>query len=167
MRASLAAIARRPRATLAPVPAENSADDPAAAQALAVRCAETMYGNDAASQALGITIDGVSPGTARARMTVRADMLNGHGICHGGYVFTLADTAFAFACNTYDDVTVAAGADVAFLAPVAADTELVAVATERTRRGRSGLYDVTVTSSADEVVAEFRGRSRSLGRPLL
>ena len=134
---------------------------------LAARCAETMYGNDAASRALGIVIDAVGPGTARARMTVREDMLNGHGICHGGYVFTLADTAFAFACNTYDDVTVAAGADVAFLAPVGAGTDLVAVATERTRRGRSGLYDVTVTNADGEVVAEFRGRSRSLGRPLL
>lgn len=138
------------------------------ATTLAVRCAEVMYGNDVASQSLGITIDGVGPGTARARMTVRADMLNGHGICHGGYVFTLADTAFAFACNTYDDVTVAAGADVTFLAPVEAGVELVAIATERARRGRSGLYDVTVTATRDgEIVAEFRGRSRSLGRRLL
>jgi acyl-CoA thioesterase len=134
---------------------------------VAVRCAEAMYERDVASQALGITIDGVGPGTARARMTVRDDMLNGHGICHGGYVFTLADTALAFASNTYDDVTVAAGADVTFLSPVGAGEDLVATATERSRRGRSGLYDVTVATSAGEVVAEFRGRSRSLGRPLL
>jgi acyl-CoA thioesterase len=126
-----------------------------------------MYGRDVASQALGITIDDVAAGRATARMTVRDDMLNGHGICHGGYVFTLADTAFAFACNTYDDVTVAAGADVAFLALVHAGTELAAVAVERARRGRSGLYDVTVCTADGDVVAEFRGRSRSLGRPLL
>jgi len=137
------------------------------ATSLAVRCAEVMYGNDAASKGLGITVDAVGPGTARARMAVRDDMLNGHGICHGGYVFTLADTAFAFACNTYDDVTVAAGADVTFLAPVTAGTTLSATATERARRGRSGLYDVTVTTEGGDVVAEFRGRSRSLGRPLL
>jgi acyl-CoA thioesterase len=137
------------------------------ATALAVRCAEAMYARDVASQALGITVGDVRPGHATARMTVRDDMLNGHGICHGGYVFTLADTAFAFACNTYDDVTVAAGADVTFLAPVSGGTALVATAVERARRGRSGLYDVTVRTSAGDVVAEFRGRSRSLGRPLL
>ena len=159
MRASLAAMAGPPRATLTAMP-----DD---AATLAARCAEAMYGNDAASQALGITIDAVGPGTAQARMTVETNMVNGHGICHGGYVFTLADTAFAFACNTYDDVTVAAGADVTFLSPVAAGTTLTATATERARRGRSGLYDVTVATEAGEVVAEFRGRSRSLGRPLL
>jgi acyl-CoA thioesterase len=140
---------------------------PPPADDLANRCTETMYANDAASQALGITIDRVAAGTARARMTVRTDMLNGHGICHGGYVFTLADTAFAFACNSYDDVTVAAGADVTFLAPVEAGSTLVATAVERARRGRSGLYDVTVTTAGGDVVAEFRGRSRSLGRPLL
>lgn len=134
---------------------------------LAVRCAEAMYARDAASQGLGITIDGVAPGAASARMTIRDDMLNGHHICHGGYVFTLADTAFAFACNTYDDVTVAAGADVSFLSPVSAGAELIATATERARRGRSGVYDVTVATADGEVVAEFRGRSRSLGRPLL
>jgi len=159
VRASLAAMAGPPRATLTAMP-----DD---AATLAARCAEAMYGNDAASQALGITIDAVGPGTAQARMTVETNMVNGHGICHGGYVFTLADTAFAFACNTYDDVTVAAGADVTFLSPVAAGTTLTATATERARRGRSGLYDVTVATEAGEVVAEFRGRSRSLGWPLL
>lgn len=159
MPTSLAATVARPRATLRRMP-----DD---ASTLAARCAEVMYRDDVASQALGITIDSVGPGTARARMVVRDNMLNGHGICHGGYVFTLADTALAFACNTYDDVTVVAGADVTFLAPVDAGTELVATATERSRRGRSGLYDVTVATAHGEVVAEFRGRSRSLGRPLL
>ena len=137
------------------------------AQTLARRCAERMYAADAASQALGIAIADVAPGSATATMAVRPDMLNGHGICHGGYVFTLADTAFAFACNTYDDVTVAAGADVTFLEPVPAGVTLTAVAVERSRRGRSGLYDVTVSTDEGSVVAEFRGRSRTLGRPLL
>jgi len=131
------------------------------------QCAEAMYVADRASRRLGIEITDVSPGRATASMTVREDMANGHGICHGGYLFTLADTAFAFACNTYDDRTVAAGADISFLQPVAAGELLVARATERARRGRSGLYDVTVTLADGSVVAEFRGRSRSLGRPLL
>jgi acyl-CoA thioesterase len=126
-----------------------------------------MYADDAASRGLGIEISEVEPGGATARMRVRPDMLNGHGICHGGYVFLLADTAFAFACNTYDDVTVAAGADVSFLEPVEEGVTLVAVARERSRRGRSGLYDVTVATAEGTVVAEFRGRSRSLGRRLL
>src|SRR5947209_819802 len=126
-----------------------------------------MYADDAASQALGITISDVAPGTAIAAMTVREDMANGHGICHGGYLFTLADTAFAFACNTYDDVTVAAGGDINFVEPVSKGANLIATAVEVHRRGRSGLYDVTVRADDGTVVAEFRGRSRSLGRPLL
>ena len=134
---------------------------------LAQRCAERMYAEDRASQSLGIVITDVAQGTAIASMTVRDDMVNGHGICHGGYLFTLADTAFAFACNTYDDVTVAAGADITFLRPVKIGTELAATAIELSRRGRSGLYDVTVRDGDGEPVAEFRGRSRSLGRPLL
>ena len=134
---------------------------------LARRCAERMYADDLASQSLGIVITDVAQGTAIATMIVRDDMVNGHGICHGGYLFTLADTAFAFACNTYDDVTVAAGADITFLRPVKSGDELAATAIELSRRGRSGLYDVTVRDSDGESVAEFRGRSRSLGRPLL
>jgi len=131
------------------------------------RCAERMYADDAASQSLGITISDVAPGTAIASMKVRDDMVNGHRICHGGYIFTLADTAFAFACNTYDDVTVAAGADISFLEPVPQGAELTATAVELSRRGRSGLYDVTVRTDDGAVVAEFRGRSRSLARPML
>ena len=137
------------------------------ADELARRCAARMYADDLASQSLGIVITDVAPGTAIASMTVRDDMVNGHGICHGGYLFTLADTAFAFACNTYDDVTVAAGADITFLRPVKAGDELTATAVELSRRGRSGLYDVTVRTPDGEPVAEFRGRSRSMGRPLL
>jgi acyl-CoA thioesterase len=137
------------------------------ADALARQCAERLYEEDAASRAAGMTLIDVAAGTAIVSMTVRDDMVNGHGICHGGYVFTLADTAFAFACNTYDDVTVAAGADITFLEPVGSGDDLTATAVELSRRGRSGLYDVTVRTAAGTVVAEFRGRSRSLGRPLL
>src|SRR3954468_5775057 len=134
---------------------------------IAKRCAAAMYAAELASQRLGIVISDVAPGRATATFTVTEDMVNGHGICHGGYVFTLADTAFAFACNTYDERTVAAGADVTVLGPVRSGTELRAEAVERARRGRSGLYDVTVRTSGGTVVCEFRGRSRSLGEPML
>jgi acyl-CoA thioesterase len=130
-------------------------------QSRAEQQAEAMYAVDRASQALGIRITDVAPGRARASMPVTDTMVNGHGLCHGGYVFLLADTAFAFACNTRGPAVVAAGADVSFLAPVRAGEELVADAVERVLRGRSGLYDVTVRSG-DNVVAEFRGRSRAL-----
>ncbi|WP_432837281.1 hydroxyphenylacetyl-CoA thioesterase PaaI [Dactylosporangium sp. CA-092794] len=136
-------------------------------QDLATACADRLYATDTASRALGITITAVGPGTATARMTVTAAMLNGHAIGHGGYVFLLADTAFAFACNTYDRVTVAAGADVTFLEPARAGDELTATAVERTRRARSGLYDVTVRRTDGTILAEFRGRSRSLDTPIL
>jgi acyl-CoA thioesterase len=134
--------------------------DPSA-QVRAEQQAAEMYAADRASQSLGITISGVGPGRATATMLVSEEMVNGHGICHGGYVFLLADTAFAFACNTYGGPVVAAGADVSFLAPVRAGDELVAEAVERVLRGRSGLYDVTVRSG-EAVVAEFRGRSHAL-----
>jgi acyl-CoA thioesterase len=120
-----------------------------------------MLANDIATRSLGIEISDVDTGRATATMTVRPDMSNGHGICHGGYVFLLADTAFAFACNTHGATTVAAGADVEFLAPVAVGDRLVARAEEVALRGRSGVYDVVVTRD-DEVVAAFRGRSRAL-----
>ena len=123
--------------------------------------AAAMYAADLASQSLGIRTHDVGPGRAAATMLVTEAMVNGHGICHGGYVFLLADTAFAFACNTRGPAVVAAGADVSFLAPVRAGEELVAEAAERVVRGRSGLYDVTVRCG-DLVVAEFRGRSRAL-----
>lgn len=100
-------------------------------------------------------------------MAVRSDMLNGHHICHGGFMFALADSTFAFACNGYGEVTVAAGADITFLTPVQLGEVLVAEGRERARRGRSGVYDVTVRRESDgEVVAEFRGRSRSVGMPV-
>src|SRR3982751_1188712 len=136
---------------------------------LARRCAEAMWADDAASVGLGMRLATVAPGYARVTMTVTAQMVNGHGIVHGGFLATLADSAFAVACNTYGQVTVAAGFDIVFVASSRLGDELTAEAVERVRFGRSGLYDVSVraTDAADQVrlVAEFRGRSRSLGRP--
>jgi acyl-CoA thioesterase len=131
-------------------------------QALAERSAAAMYDADLASRHLGIRIEQVAPGRATARMLVRDTMINGHDICHGGYVFLLADTAFAFACNTYGPVTVAAACDVVFLGPARLGDELIAEATERHRFGRSGIYDVTVRRSDTTAIAEFRGHSRTL-----
>ncbi|MGZ4445470.1 MAG: hydroxyphenylacetyl-CoA thioesterase PaaI [Nocardioides sp.] len=125
--------------------------------------AEAMWAGDRASQALGMVLDEVGPGTATLRMTVQPDMVNGHDIGHGGLTFTLADSAFAFACNSYDRLTVAAGAEIRFRAPTRPGDELVARAVERERSGRDGTYDVTVTAG-DTVVATFVGRSREVGR---
>jgi phenylacetic acid degradation protein PaaD len=130
----------------------------------AQRQAERMWQGDQASRGLGIELGPVRPGSATASMTVRRDMVNGHGTCHGGYLFLLADTAFAFACNTHGPPVVAAGADVTFLAPASEGDELVATAVERALAGRSGLYDVTVRRG-DDVVLEFRGRSRVVPSP--
>ncbi|MGB8650368.1 MAG: hydroxyphenylacetyl-CoA thioesterase PaaI [Mycobacteriales bacterium] len=120
-----------------------------------------MLAGDLATRSLGIEVGDVDVGRATATMRVRPDMTNGHGICHGGYLFLLADTAFAFACNTHGPATVASGAEVEFLAPVSVDDVLVAQAHEVVLRGRAGVYDVTVRRG-DEVVAVFRGRSRAL-----
>jgi len=122
-----------------------------------------MMAADEASRALGISLERAGDGCAVARMTVRPDMVNGHAIAHGGVVFTLADTAFAGACNSWGPVTVAAGAAIEFLAPVRVGDELVAEARVRSQAGRHGIYDVTVRRAA-EVVAEFRGRSTTLRR---
>ncbi len=134
---------------------------------LATRCAEAMYAEDAASKALGIAIDVREAGEAVARMTVRDDMVNGFGLCHGGLLFTLADTAFAFACNGYDDLSFAAAASIDFLRPALLGDELSAVAREDYRGSKSGFYTVEVRNQRDEVVAIFRGRSASRGEPLL
>jgi acyl-CoA thioesterase len=137
------------------------------ATAIATRNAAAMWESDRASQALGIEIAEVSPGRAVARLTVTATMVNGHAIAHGGYVFLLADTAFAFACNTYGHVTVARGADITFVAPAHEGDELEAVAVERHRAGRNGIYDVTVRRrGSGGVVAEFRGHSREQSAPV-
>lgn len=121
-----------------------------------------MLAQDAATRGLGIDISDVGVGRATATMRIGAGMVNGHGIVHGGYLFLLADTAFAFACNTHGAPVVAAGADVTFLAPAREGELLIAVATERSRAGRSGIYDVTVRGPDGTVRAEFRGRSREL-----
>ena len=123
--------------------------------------AQVMFEADAASRSLGIELIEVTPGRAVLRMPVAASMVNGHGMAHGGYIFLFADTAFACACNSHGPATVAAGADITFVAPAREGDELRAVAEERTRYGRSGIYDVTVRRGAD-VIAEFRGRSRTL-----
>ncbi|MFE5139003.1 hydroxyphenylacetyl-CoA thioesterase PaaI [Streptomyces fagopyri] len=118
-----------------------------------------MFEADPASRGLGMELLEAAGGSAVVRMTVTAEMVNGHGIAHGGYVFALADTAFACACNGYGPVTVAAGADISFTAPAQEGDVLTATAHERTRYGRSGIYDVTVMRG-ETVIAEFRGRSR-------
>lgn len=138
-----------------------------AAEELARRCAEAMYADDVASQRLGIRIAAVGPGTASVTMLVTERMINGHGLCHGGLIFTLADTAFAFACNTYNQRTVAQQGSIMFLAPGRRGDTLTAVAEERARTGRSGVYDVRVTDQDGAVIAEFRGNSRSIGGPLV
>jgi len=128
----------------------------------ALRSAARMYADDQAARALGISIDEVAPGRATARMRVTEDMTHGHGIAHGGYIFLLADTAFAYACNSYGPVTVAQACEVTFLRPAHEGDELVASAAERIRMDRSGIYDVSVSRADGEVLAEFRGHSRTM-----
>lgn len=125
-----------------------------------------MLRRDRASAALGIVVERDDPGHAVVSMRVRDDMTNGFGIAHGGFVFALADTAFAMSCNEGDAVTVAAGADIAFLAATRAGQTLTATARRRTAVGRSGIHDVTVTDETGQVVAEFRGRSVATSRRL-
>jgi acyl-CoA thioesterase len=132
------------------------------AQLTAERSAAAMWADDRASQALGMAIDQVGPGRATLRMTVRDDMVNGHDIGHGGLTFSLADSAFAFACNSYNRRTVAAGAEIRFRAPTRLGDVLVATAEERSREGLDGVYDVTVTAG-ETVVATFVGRSKEIG----
>ncbi len=129
------------------------------ARALAERVAESMYARDTATQALGIRIVRVAPGFAELAMRVRADMLNGHEICHGGFIFTLADSAFAYACNSYNLNTVASGCAIEFTAPARAGEILTARAHERQLAGRTGVYDVEVANERGETVALFRGKS--------
>ncbi|WP_342787238.1 hydroxyphenylacetyl-CoA thioesterase PaaI [Actinomadura decatromicini] len=132
------------------------------------RCAETMYARDKVAQDLSMRVTEIAPGRASLRMTVGDAMVNGHDIAHGGYVFLLADSAFAYACNTHDSVTVAASADIVFVAPARAGDVLEATAVERVRYGRSGIYDVTVRRVPDgAVIAEFRGGGRSRDQRVL
>ena len=137
------------------------------ALALARSAVLGMYRTDRASQNLGLEILDVAPGSVRISMTVRPEMVNGHGLCHGGIIFTLADSAFAFACNSHGEPMVAAGASIDFLAPTPAGERLTATATEVSRSARHGVYDVRVSLNSGETVALFRGRSARLRPPTL
>ncbi|ATX64438.1 acyl-CoA thioesterase [Roseinatronobacter bogoriensis subsp. barguzinensis] len=129
-------------------------------QALAEASAHSMWKEDSASRNLGMSLDHVAPGEATLSMMITDQMTNGHGMCHGGYIFTLADSAFAFACNTYNQRVVAQHCAVTYLNPVELGARLTAQAREISRRGRSGIYDVRVQDAAGTVIAEFRGHSR-------
>lgn len=133
------------------------------AQAMAEKVRDVMFADDAASRMLGLQITEVSPGRAVAAMTVRADMLNGFAICHGGLIATLADSAFAFACNSRNALTVASGFGIDILKSARLGDVLTATAAETSLAGRTGLYDITVTNQRGELIAVFRGRSHRLG----
>ena len=138
-----------------------SSDD--RSRVLAERVGRAMLAQDEASRALGMALEEIAPGRARMRMTVRDDMINGHDLCHGGLIFAFADSAFAFACNARNQVTVAAGAEIHFITPASKGETLIAAARERAGAGRSGIYDVEVTDAATgRLVALFRGRAHRL-----
>ena len=130
---------------------------------LARACADAMWADDNASRGLGMTLTAVGPGTATMTLTVRPEMVNGHGICHGGFIFTLADSAFAFACNSHGDRAVAQHNAITFVRPGRLGETLTATAEERVTAGRSGIYDVRVTGGDGTIVAEMRGHSRLSG----
>ncbi len=142
--------------------------DPRLAQQVAEATREAMWCNDRASKMLGMQVLAIAPGSATLQMTVREDMLNGHDICHGGLVTTLADSSFAFACNSYNEITVAAGFDINLLAASRLGDVLTAVASEVSKSGRTGVYDINVHNQRGEAVAAFRGRSYTIkGKPLV
>lgn len=131
-------------------------------QEIAERVGRDMFAVDPASKGLGMKVEAMGPGLARMSMRVRAEMLNGFQICHGGFITTLADSTFAFACNSYNELTVAAGIVVDFLSPARLDDVLTAEAREVSRAGRTGVYDVSVRNQRGELVAVLRGRSHSI-----
>lgn len=131
-------------------------------QDLAEAAAAAMWAQDNASQGLGMTLDAVGPGTATLSMTVTADMVNGLDLCHGGFIFTLADSTFAFACNSYNQRAVAQIATITFIAPARRGDRLTATAREVASFGRSGIYDIRVTRQDGTLIAEFRGHSRTV-----
>jgi acyl-CoA thioesterase len=133
--------------------------DPAVAQALAEAVGSAMYSRDRASQGLGMTLDAIRPGYARMSMPVREDMLNGHQSCHGGFIFSLADSAFAFACNSHNFTTVGAGCTIDYLAPGRLGDLLTAEAVEQALAGKTGVYDIQVRNQDGRMVALFRGKS--------
>ncbi|TLD47297.1 MAG: Acyl-coenzyme A thioesterase PaaI [Accumulibacter sp.] len=141
------------------MPKNPVAHESQAAARLAELTAEAMYSRDAASRLIGLQIISVRPGYSRMSMVVRPDMVNGHHICHGGYLFTLADSAFAYACNAYNRNTVASACHIDFLAPAAEGEVLEAECEERSRAGRTGVYDTTIRNHNGKVIALFRGKS--------
>jgi acyl-CoA thioesterase len=141
---------------------------PKDAHAIAEAVRQGMLKDDAATQALGMRVDAIGPGYARVSMTVRADMLNGFRICHGGFMTTLADSAFAYGCNSYNEMTVASGIVVDFLASAHEGDRLVAECHEVSRTGRTGVYDVKVTNQHGKTVMVMRGRSHTVkGKPVV
>jgi len=136
-------------------------------QETARRVADWMYENDPASRSFGMKVEQIGPGFARLRMTVRPDMLNCHKTCHGGMIFTLADSAFGYASNSANALTVAQGCDIDFVNPAREGDELIATCEERFHRGRSGIYDTVVATADGTVIAHFRGRSRTVGGALV
>src|SRR5271169_5343825 len=144
---------------------KSPGDSPSASPSAARAAVQALHARDLAAQALGIEILDIAPGTVCVAMVVRPDMLNGHGTCHGGMLFALADTAFAFACNSYGEAMVAAGASIEFLAAAARGERLIATASETSRAARHGIYDVAVARPSGELVAHFRGRCARLRVP--
>ena len=137
-------------------------------QAVAERVRHAMLENDHATHMMGIAIEAVAPGSCRAVMTVRRDMLNGHATCHGGFIATLADSAFAFACNAYNELTVASGFDISLVAPAREGDVLTATAVEQSKTSRTGVYDVEVVNQSGQRIALFRGRSYTMkGKPVV
>lgn len=143
-----------------PVPQKPVAD--MTPQELAEASARAMWNDDSASQRLDMSLDHIAPGRATLSMTITDSMSNGHGNCHGGYMFTLADSAFAFACNSYNQLAVAQHCSITYLMPGRIGDRLTATATEVSRRGRSGIYDIRITNQTGEQIAEFRGHSRTV-----
>ena len=135
-------------------------------QERAERSAQVMLADDIATKQLGMHLESVGPGVACLRMRVAESMLNGHSTCHGGFLFTLADSTFAFACNSFNLVAVAASASIEFLAPAYRDDELTAIANVQSQGRLTGLYDVVITNQKAQRIALFRGRSHRIGKPL-
>lgn len=133
---------------------------------IAEKAAQTMLASDTASQWLGMSLEDVSPGEAQLSMAVTSNMLNGFESCHGGIIFSLADTAFAVACNSYNQVAVAASVSIDFIAPAVLDDKLTAYANVRSQGGRMGVYDVSVCNQEGVQIALFRGRSYRIGKPV-
>ncbi|MGN6777327.1 hydroxyphenylacetyl-CoA thioesterase PaaI [Rhizobium sp.] len=144
-----------------------STTDPLSPQALAEACASAMWDEDNASRHLGMELLAVAPGKATLSMAITEAMTNGHRTCHGGYIFTLADSAFAFACNSYNQRTVAQHCSVTYIAPAFKGDLLTATAREVSRRGRGGIYDIAIINQEGEHIAEFRGHSRTVKGTLL